>query len=94
MKTLIGSCENDKGFVHGPAAECVVYLFLVLGVDTFKESQCIVCMFMDPSCSSHELAYGWMHEHTDSTLTFFECIYSHFVSWCLYKGHGHTYAHQ
>ena len=29
MKTLIGSCENDKGFVHGPAAECVVYLFLV-----------------------------------------------------------------
>ena len=29
MKTLIDSCEKDKGFVHGPAAECAVYLFLV-----------------------------------------------------------------
>ena len=29
MKTLIGSCEKDKGFVHGPAAECAVYLLLV-----------------------------------------------------------------
>ena len=29
MKTLIGSCEKDKGFIHGPATKCPVYLFLV-----------------------------------------------------------------
>ena len=29
MKSLIDNSEKDKGFVHGPAAECSVYLFLV-----------------------------------------------------------------
>ena len=29
MKSLIGSCEKNKGFVHGPATKSAVDLFLV-----------------------------------------------------------------